>query len=67
MVPLTSAAVIASVALLSALIVRLARLPVPKMVLQVMFGITIGPQVPDWAHADASIRVLALLGLACLT
>jgi Kef-type K+ transport system membrane component KefB len=46
--------------------VRLAWLPVPEIVLQVMLGITIGPQVPDWAHADASVRVLALLGLAFL-
>ena len=64
MVPLTSAAVIAPVALLSALIVRLARLPVPEIVLQIVLGITIGPQVPDWAHADAPVRVLSLLGLA---
>jgi hypothetical protein len=33
-------------------------------VLQIVLGITIGPQVPDWAHADAPVRVLALLGLA---
>jgi Kef-type K+ transport system membrane component KefB len=65
-VPLTSAAVIAPVALLSALIVRLARLPVPEIVLQIVLGITIGSQVPDWAHVDASVRVLSLLGLAFL-
>ena len=66
MVPLASAAVIAPVALLAALIVRLARLAVPEIVLQIVPGITIGPQVPDWAHTDASVRVLSLLGLAFL-
>lgn len=44
MVPLTSAAVIAPVALLAALIVRLARLAVPEIVLQIVPGITIGPR-----------------------
>jgi Kef-type K+ transport system membrane component KefB len=57
-VSLTFAAVIAAVALLSPLIVRLARLPVPEIVLQIVLGIAIGPQVLDWAHVDASVRVL---------
>lgn len=43
---------------------RLARLPVPEIVLQIVLGITIGPQVLDWAHVDASVRVLSLLGMA---
>ena len=64
MVPLTSAAVIAPVALLSALIVRLARLPVPEIVLQIVLGITLGPPVLDWADVDASVRVPSLLGWA---
>ena len=40
---LTFAAVIAAVALLSPLIVRLAQLPVPEIVLQIVLGITTGP------------------------
>jgi Kef-type K+ transport system membrane component KefB len=63
-VSLTFAAVIAAVALLSPLIVRLARLPVPEIVLQIVLGITIGPQVLDWADVDASVRVPSLLGWA---
>jgi Kef-type K+ transport system membrane component KefB len=43
-VPLTSAAVIAPVAVLLPLIVRLARLPVPEIVLQIVLGINIGPR-----------------------
>jgi hypothetical protein len=63
-VPLTCAAVIAAVALPLPLIVRLARLPMPEIVLQIVLGITTGPPVLDWAHGDASVRVPSLLGWA---
>ncbi len=66
MAPLTSAAVIAPVALLSALIVRLARLPVPEIVRQIVLGITIGPRCSTGRTSTASVRVLSLLGLAFL-
>ena len=55
MISLTCAAVIAAVALPSPLIVRLARLPVPEIVLQIVLGITIGPQVLDRADVNASV------------
>ncbi len=66
MLSLTSAAVVALAALLAPLGGRLARLPVPEVVLEILLGIVIGPQVLGWAHADAPVAVLSLLGLAFL-
>jgi Kef-type K+ transport system membrane component KefB len=63
---LTSAAVVALAAVLAPLGGRLARLPVPSVVLEILLGIVIGPQVLGWAHADAPVAVLALVGLAFL-
>jgi Kef-type K+ transport system membrane component KefB len=66
MLSLTSAAVVALVAVLAPLMVRFVRLPVPEVVLQILLGIVIGPQVLGWARADAPVAVLALIGLAFL-
>jgi Kef-type K+ transport system membrane component KefB len=63
---LTSAAVVALAAVLAPVVVRLARLPVPEVVLEILLGIAIGPQVLGWAQADAPVAVLALVGLAFL-
>ncbi|HEY2223979.1 cation:proton antiporter [Actinomycetospora sp.] len=66
MLSLTSAAVVAAVALLAPLAVRLTGLRVPEIVVQILLGILIGPQVLGWAHADAPVEVLAVIGLAFL-
>ncbi len=66
MVSLTSAAVIAAVALLSPLIVRLARLPVPEIVLQAILrehGIDPGDDPAkrprDWTFAAGARKTAA--------
>ncbi len=63
---LTSSAVVAVVALVAPLAVRLTRVPLSDIVLQIVLGILIGPQVLGWADADAAVQVLALIGLAFL-
>jgi Kef-type K+ transport system membrane component KefB len=63
---LTSAAVVAVVALLSPLGLRLSRLRLPDMVLHFILAILIGPEVLGWAHNDVPVRVLALVGLGFL-
>jgi Kef-type K+ transport system membrane component KefB len=65
-VSLTSAAVVALLALLAPLVVRLIRLPVPEIVGQILFGVIIGPQVLGWARVDQPVRVLSLIGLSFL-
>ena len=50
---LASAALVSLLAFLAPLIVRLIRLPVPDIVVQILFGIIVGPQVrrssvPSW-------------------
>jgi hypothetical protein len=42
---LTSAALVSLLAFASPLIVRLIRLPVPDIVVQILLGIVVGPQV----------------------
>ena len=63
---LTSAALVSLLALLAPLIVALIRLPVPDIVVQILFGIIVGPQVLGWAHIDEPVRVLSLIGLSFL-
>ena len=63
---LTSAALVSVIALASPLAVRLLRLPVPDVVLQILLGVLIGPQVLGWAAPDAPVKVLALVGLSFL-
>ena len=63
---LTSVALVSLLALLSPLIVRLIRLPVPDIVLQILLGIIVGPQVLGWARVDEPVRVLSLIGLSFL-
>jgi len=55
-VSLTSAAVIAAVALLSPLIVRLARLPVPEIVLQLVAGALLLVALPPQRPALVALR-----------
>ena len=63
---LRAAAVVATVALLAPLAVRLARVRLPEVVLQIVLGVVVGPQVLGWARVDEPVRVLALIGLAFL-
>jgi Kef-type K+ transport system membrane component KefB len=63
---LTSVAVVAAVALLAPLVLTLSGVGLPAIVLEILLGIVVGPQVLDWAHVDEPVRVLALVGLAFL-
>lgn len=63
---LTSAAVVALLAFLAPLAVRLSRLPVPDTVLQILLGVLVGPYVLNWARADEPVDVLSLIGLSFL-
>ena len=42
------------------------RIVLPTVVVEIVLGIAIGPDVLDWAQADAYIRFLSALGLAFL-
>lgn len=63
---LTSAAVASALALASPLLVRAIRLPVPDVVVQILLGVLVGPQVLGWARADEPVQVLSLVGLSLL-
>jgi Kef-type K+ transport system membrane component KefB len=65
-VSLTSVALVSLLALLAPLVVRLIRLPVPEIIVQILFGVIIGPQVLGWARVDQPVRVLSLIGLSFL-
>jgi Kef-type K+ transport system membrane component KefB len=62
----TSVAVVAAVAVVAPLVLDLARVKLPAVVLEIVLGIAIGPQVLGWAEVDEPVRVMALLGLAFL-
>ena len=63
---LASAAVVAAIAVLAPLCVTLAGLRVPPIVLEILLGVVVGPQVLGWASVDDPVAVLALVGLAFL-
>ena len=63
---LTSVAVVAAVALIAPLALALTGLRLPAIVLEILLGIVVGPQVLGWARVDEPVRVLALVGLAFL-
>jgi Kef-type K+ transport system membrane component KefB len=63
---LASAALVSLLAFLSPLVVRFIRVPVPDIVIQILFGIIVGPQVLGWARIDVPVRVLSLIGLSFL-
>lgn len=66
MLPLTSAAVVAAVALAVPLLLRLARLAVPDSVGQIVAGTVVGPPVLGWARPDEPVQVLSVIGLGLL-
>jgi Kef-type K+ transport system membrane component KefB len=69
MVPISfnSVLIIAGISVLVPVILGLLPwLPVPGAVLQVIFGIVVGPSVLGWARIDAPVQVLSTLGLGML-
>src|SRR5213080_2217693 len=62
----TSVAVVAAVALVAPLAVGLSGLRLPAIVLEILLGIAVGPQVLGWAKVDEPVQVLSLIGLAFL-
>ncbi|MDH2413842.1 cation:proton antiporter [Nocardioides sp. CER19] len=63
---LTSAALASAIALLSPLLIRACRLPFPDVVVLIVLGIVVGPQVLGWATLDGPLKVLSLVGLSFL-
>ena len=62
-----SLAVVLAVAFLVPLTLGLApRLRVPSVVVEIVAGIVVGPQVLGWAHIDEPVRILSIVGLAVL-
>lgn len=62
----TSVAVVAVVALVAPLAVGFIGLRLPAIVVEILLGIVVGPQVLGWASNDEPVQVLALIGLAFL-
>ncbi|WP_406841614.1 cation:proton antiporter (plasmid) [Streptomyces sp. AHU1] len=63
---LTSAAVVAVLAVVAPLLVRVIRLPIPELVLLILLGSAVGPQGLEWAHNDEPVKVLSTIGLSFL-
>jgi Kef-type K+ transport system membrane component KefB len=42
------------------------RLRIPAVVVEIVLGIVVGPQVLDWARVDAPVGILSVIGLAFL-
>jgi Kef-type K+ transport system membrane component KefB len=60
-------AIVAAAALAAPLVLGLfPRIRLPAIVLEIVIGIVIGPQVLGWVSIDTPIRVMSLLGLAFL-
>jgi Kef-type K+ transport system membrane component KefB len=66
MVSFSSVAVIAVVALIAPLAVGFTGLRLPAIVVEILLGIVVGPQVLGWASNDEPVQVLSLIGLAFL-
>jgi Kef-type K+ transport system membrane component KefB len=63
----TNFAIVAAVAFLTPLTLALApRLRLPSLVVELIAGIVIGPQVLGWAEIDTAVQVMALVGVAFL-
>jgi Kef-type K+ transport system membrane component KefB len=66
MVSFTSVAVIAVIAVIAPLAVAFTGLRLPAIVVEILLGIVVGPQVLGWASNDEAVQVLSLIGLAFL-
>jgi Kef-type K+ transport system membrane component KefB len=62
----TSVAVVAAVAVVAPLALGLTGLRLPSIVLEILLGILVGPQVLGWATGDEPVEVLSIIGLAFL-
>src|SRR5690349_9391183 len=66
-VEFTNLFVVTVIALLAPLCLGLApRLRIPAVVLEIVAGIVVGPQVLGWVEVDLPVSIVALLGLAFL-
>src|SRR2546428_7185335 len=66
MVSFSSVAVVAVVALIAPLAIGFTGLRLPAIVVEILLGIVVGPQVLGWASNDEPVQVLGLIGLAFL-
>jgi Kef-type K+ transport system membrane component KefB len=62
----TSVAVVAAIAVVAPLGVAFSGLRLPAIVVEILLGIVVGPQVLGWASNDEPVAVLSLIGLAFL-
>jgi len=62
----TSVAVVAAVAVLAPLAIGLLGVRLPAIVVEILLGIVVGPQLLGWASNDEPVQVLSLIGLAFL-
>jgi len=63
----TNLLIVAAIAFTAPLLLALApKLRFPAVVLEIIAGILVGPEVLDWVEIDEPIRVLSILGLAFL-
>ena len=62
----TSVAVVAAVAVVAPLALGLTGLRLPSIVLEILLGILVGPQLLGWASRDEPVQVLSIVGLAFL-
>jgi Kef-type K+ transport system membrane component KefB len=66
-VSFTSLAIVAAAGFLAPLVAGLVpQLRLPNVVVEIVFGILIGPSVLGWAKADQPVQILALIGLSFL-
>jgi Kef-type K+ transport system membrane component KefB len=66
-VEFTNLLMVVVIALIAPLTLGLApRLRLPAVVLEIVAGIVVGPQVLDWVEVDLPVSIVALLGLAFL-
>src|SRR5437899_8910913 len=62
----TSVAIVAVIAVIAPLAVGFTGLRLPAIVVEILLGIVVGPQVLGWASNDEPVQVLSLIGLAFL-
>jgi Kef-type K+ transport system membrane component KefB len=62
----TSVAVVAAIAVVAPLGVAFSGLRLPAIVVEILLGIVVGPQVLGWASNDEPVAVMSLIGLAFL-
>ena len=66
MISFSSVAVIAALALVAPLAIAFTGIRLPAIVLEILLGIVVGPQVLGWAKVDEPVTVMSMLGLAFL-